>query len=173
MESALPRQIAYFVQDIRKAAAAHHAAFGSGPFVIGEHIALAVSRHRGVDTPVDHSSAYGQWGDLMVEFVQQNNPGPSPFHDMYPQGSGREGLHHVALFAEDMDAAIADFAARGMTLAYYAETTGGLPFAMIDAVAALGHMIELYPPSPALVGFYDHVRRLAQEWDGKALFVEG
>ena len=35
------------------------------------HVALASSVHRGVERPFDHSSAYGQWGGVMVELVQQ------------------------------------------------------------------------------------------------------
>jgi len=27
--------------------------------------------------------------------------GPSAFHDVYPDGSGRGGIHHAALFVDD------------------------------------------------------------------------
>ncbi|MFD2136543.1 hypothetical protein ACFSLT_18030 [Novosphingobium resinovorum] len=83
------RQIAYFVPDVRAAARAHSAAFGSGPYYVADHIALTRAVHRGVERELDHSSAYGQWGEVMIEFCQQNNPGPSAFHDLYPEGSGR------------------------------------------------------------------------------------
>lgn len=93
---ALPiRQIAYFVPDVRVAAARHAALFGSGPYFVAEHIPLRKALYRGREGRLDHSSAYGQWGELMVEFVQQNNPGPSAFHDMYPEGSGRGGIHDI------------------------------------------------------------------------------
>jgi hypothetical protein len=96
------RQIAYFVRDVRAAALAHNATFGSGPFFIIDHIALARAEHRGSLVPHDHSSAYGQWGAVMIEFVQQHNAEPSAFHDMYPEGSGQYGLHHAALFVDDL-----------------------------------------------------------------------
>jgi hypothetical protein len=162
------RQIAYFVPDVREAALEHSRIFGSGPYFVRDSIALRMCRHRGQDARLDHSSAYGQWGGVMVEFVQQNNAGASVFHDLYPEGSGRSGLHHVALFAPDMAGAIAAYEAAGHPLALYAETAeGGLPFAMIDAVAAYGHMIELYPPLPALVGFYAMVEAAAADFDGR------
>ena len=63
------RQIAYFVADVRASAAAHAQQFGSGPYFVSEHIPLARSLHRGVERSLDHSSAYGQWGDVMVELV--------------------------------------------------------------------------------------------------------
>ena len=78
---ALPiRQIAYFVPDVRVAAARHAALFGSGPYFVAEHIPLRKALYRGREGRRDHRSAYGQWGELMVECVQQNNPGPSAFH---------------------------------------------------------------------------------------------
>lgn len=160
------RQIAYFCADARGSALAHHQAFGSGPFYVADHIALRRSEHRGVPRPLDHSSAYGQWGEVMVEFVQQNNPGESVFHDLYPEGSGRFGLHHLALFVDELPAAIAAHQAAGREVALYAEMADGFAFAMIDMVAASGHFLELYEPTPALTGFYDMVARKARGWDG-------
>lgn len=159
------RQLAYFVPDVRAAALAHSSAFGSGPFHVLEHIALASSEHRGVARPLDHSSAYGQWGALMVEFVQQNNLGTSAFRDMFPEGSPG-GLHHTALFVDDLPAAIARFEADGMPLAQIATTTTGVAFAFIDATAQLGHMLELYEPTEGLAGFYAFVADAARNWDG-------
>ena len=161
------RQIAYFVPDVRAAALAHHALLGSGPYFVAEHIPLRLSVHRGVERPLDHSSAYGQWGDVMIEFVQQNNPGPSAFHDVYPEGSGREGVHHVALFVDDVDAELARFKEAGFATALRAEMNDGFVFAFVDTVASLGHMLELYAPVPSLSGFYAMVAEAAKGWDGK------
>ncbi|KQM19286.1 VOC family protein [Novosphingobium sp. Leaf2] len=160
--TALPiRQIAYFVPDVRAAARAHSAAFGSGPYYIADHIPLVRAVHRGVERELDHSSAYGQWGEVMIEFCQQNNAGPSAFHDLYPEGSGSQGLHHVALFADDLDAVVAQFTDAGHALALDAEMTDGFRYAFIDTVALHGHMLELYAPTASLLGFYDLVRRKA------------
>ncbi len=160
------RQIAYFVPDVRIAALSHHQQFGSGPFFVADNIPLRLSRYRGVEQALDHSSAYGQWGPVMVEFVQQNNPGPSVFHDMYPENSGRSGLHHVALFVEDVVAEMARFEKAGHETALYAEMTDGFAFAMIDMVATLGHMVELYAPVQALTGFYAMVAKAAVDFNG-------
>jgi catechol 2,3-dioxygenase-like lactoylglutathione lyase family enzyme len=167
MKNNLPiRQVAYFVPDSRAAALRHHKLYGSGPYFVAEHIPVRVSLHRGVQRPLDHTSAYGQWGQVMVEFVQQNNPGPSCFHDMYPEGSGRGGMHHVALFIDDIQAEIARLNAAGFPTALYAEMNDGFPFAMIDMVAELGHMIELYQPLERLAGFYTFVADAAKGFDG-------
>lgn len=166
------RQLAYKVNDLEAAAAAHHRQFGSGPFFVLRHIALASSQHRGMEQPFDHSSAYGQWGAVMVELVVQHNPDPSALHDMFPHGSGKEGLHHAALFVEDLDAAIARFDAEGAPLAQLSVTQTGTAFAFVDTRASLGHMLELYEPTPQLTGFYDFVAEAARGWDGTDLLRE-
>ncbi len=158
------RQVAYFVQDVWAAAAAHAAAFGSGPYFVAENIPLRRCLHRGVEAHLDHSSAYGQWGELMVEFVQQNNPGPSAFRDMF--GAGQEGFHHVAIIVDDLDAARARMETAGFPAALEAEMNDGFRFLMMDAVERHGHMIELYEGVPALIGFYAFVKKAAVGWDG-------
>ncbi|MGY6638129.1 MAG: VOC family protein [Erythrobacter sp.] len=173
LAGALPvRQLAYKVNDLEAAALAHTRAFGSGPFFVLRHVALSSSQHRGVERPFDHSSAYGQWGAVMVELVVQHNPEPSALHDMFPYGSGREGLHHAALFVDDLGAAIARFADDGAPLAQLSVTKGGTAFAFVDTKASLGHMLELYEPSEMLTGFYDFVADAAKGWDGRDLLRE-
>jgi catechol 2,3-dioxygenase-like lactoylglutathione lyase family enzyme len=166
------RQLAYKVNDLEAAAAAHHRAFGSGPFFVLRHVALSSSVHRGTSRPFDHSSAYGQWGDVMVELVVQHNPDNSAIHDMYPYGSGREGLHHAALFVDDLEAEIARFEAAGAPLAQLSVTAGGTAFAFVDTRESLGHMLELYEPTAQLTGFYDFVAAAAKDWGGSDLIRE-
>lgn len=161
------RQIAYFVPDVRVAAQRHHTLYGSGPYFVADNIPLRLSLHRGHEAPLDHSSAYGQWGEVMIEFVQQNNPGPSAFRDLY--GEGEEGLHHVALIVDSLPEVRARFAAEGMETALYAEMMNGFAFVMMDATARYGHMIELYEGIQALTGFYDMVREASLNFDDRDL----
>ena len=161
------RQIAYFVDDVRAAALAHRQSYGSGPYLVAEHIPLRLAMHRGVPATLDHTSAYGQWGEVMIEFVQQNNPGGSAFHDLYPPGSGRSGLHHIAVFVDDLAAAIARHNRAGYPTALYAEMSDGFAFAMIDHLRDSGHMVELYEPRPALTAFYERVATAAAQFDGR------
>jgi hypothetical protein len=159
------RQIAYFVPDAAAAAQRHIALFGSGPYYLAEHIPLEVCKYRGQPGELDHTSAYGQWGEVMVEFVQQNNPGPSVFRDMYP--AGRQGMHHVALIVEDLPGTMRQFEAAGHVTGLYAIVKGtDAPFVMMDCVATHGHFVELYEPKALLLGFYDLVKNSAQGWDG-------
>ncbi len=166
------RQLAYKVDDLEAAISAHHRLFGSGPFFVARHIALTASQHRGVEKPFDHSSAYGQWGQLMVELVVQHNPDPSALHDMFPWESGTQGLHHAALFVDDVASAIAWLGGEGFPLAQLSRTASGTAFAFVDTRARLGHMLELYEPTPLLTGFYDMVAQAARDWDGRDLVRE-
>ena len=159
-----PVQIAYFVTDVIAAAERMSARFGAGPFHVARLIELARGEHRGNECLFLHSSAYGQWGNVMMELVQQDVDGPSPFRDMY--APGEEGIHHLAYFVPDLDAAIDRGVRAAMPLATRATTSGGVEFAFLDARKSLGHMIELYVPDERLTGFYRLVRESALGWDG-------
>ena len=102
----------------------------------------------------------------MIEFVQQNNAGPSAFHDLFPQGGTRSCLHHVAMFVDDLKAEMLRYEEAGMEIALYAEMNDGFAFAMMDVSASLGHMIELYEPVAQLTGFYAMVAKAARNYDG-------
>jgi catechol 2,3-dioxygenase-like lactoylglutathione lyase family enzyme len=159
-----PVQLAYFVTDVREAA--HHAveSFGAGPVYVLERIELEWGEHRGARCDFVHSSAYGQWGDLMMELVQQDEEGPSPFRDLY--APGEQGLHHVASFVASLDETIEAYRRSGFPLASRAVTkNAGSEFAFIDTTSQMGHMLEIYEPSKSLLGFYDLVRNAAIDWD--------
>ena len=149
----VPRQIAYAVPDLSAATIDSFASTtGAGPFVVAEHIELARCTIDGFDGEFDHSSAYGQWGELMVELIvehQTRRIGPAT------------GVHHVAFMVGSLDRAIEHCERATWPVALDATTRHGQRFVMCDARSRLGHLVELYEPSDALVKFYDHVRRLA------------
>jgi len=157
-------QVAYFVEDIRISAEAMSKTFGAGPFYIIDKIELKWGEHRGERCDFVHSSAYGQWGQVMMELVQQDSPGGSPFRDLYPPG--KSGLHHVATMVDDLPTAYRHYEAAGMPLATRAMTLTGTEFAFLDATATLGHFIEVYERTDALMNFYAFIRNQAQAWDG-------
>ena len=67
---------------------------------------------------------------------------------------------------DDLDAAVQDLVAQGHELAMSARTASGLVFHFVDTRATLGHMVELYEPTPGLRAFYSMVRAAAEGWDG-------
>ncbi len=159
-------QMAYFVPDARAAALAMARRFGAGPFYFVPRIELAWGEHRGTPRNFLHSSAYGQWGEVMIEMVQQDEEGPSPFRDLY--APGQQGIHHVATLVDSLERACRHYADLGFELAARAETRTGTEFAFVDTTALLGHMVEIYERSDTLLGFYRFIRDASRNWDGRA-----
>jgi catechol 2,3-dioxygenase-like lactoylglutathione lyase family enzyme len=160
----LPVQLAYHVPDPAEAARELAAARGWGPFFLVEHIPLTRCLYRGAPAVFDHTSAYGQAGDVMIELITQHNDAPSALRDLF--APHERGLHHVACFVDDLATALAAQRARGLAIALEAETAGGTGFAMVDTSAALGHMTELYEREK-LAPFYALVRDASRGWDGR------
>jgi len=158
-----PVQIAYAVPDAEAAAHDWARRFGAGPFFLWRHIPLRDVMYRGRSAGFDHTSAYGQWGDVMVELVQDHGSSASVVRELY--GPAESGLHHLAYFVGDLDETTASLAAEGLPLAMSA-VAGGARFHFVDALASLGHFLELYTPSDRLRAFYTHVASAAQDWDG-------
>jgi hypothetical protein len=159
-----PVQVAYHVPDPAAAAERCAREFGWGPFILLEHIELERSLYRGTPAPFDHSSAYGQAGDVMVELITQHDDAPSALRDLY--ASHETGIHHVACFVDDLAAELARLRECGYAVALDARTRTGVDFAMVDASASLGHMLELYEPGEDLRRFYGYVRKCADGWTG-------
>jgi len=159
-----PIQLAYHVPDPFAAAERAAREYGWGPFFALEHIPLEWARHRGRDAVFDHTSAYGQAGGLMIEFISQHGDAPSALRDMY--AADERGIHHVATFVPDVRAAAAAYVASGFELALEARTTTGVEFTIVDTRNRFGHMIELYEPGAGLAKFYEFVRRASVDWDG-------
>ncbi len=156
-------QVAYHVPDPAAAAIRCAERYGWGPFYLFEHIPLARSSYRGRALPFDHSSAYGQAGEVMVELITQHGDAPSAVRERY--AADASGLHHTACFAPDLTTTLARQVAAGANVVQDAETADGVRFVMLEA-PLLGHLLELYEPSPALLGFYAFIRRKARDWDG-------
>lgn len=153
-----PVQVAYAVDDLRIAVDGW-IADGVGPFFVREHIPVQRARVRGRPDDFDHSSAFAQWGAVMVELIQQHDGGADPV-------VGASGLHHVAFFVDDFGAASVELTGNGWPELLYAETANGMPFAFHDARADRGHHIEIYERVEPLARFYDMVRDSSVDWDG-------
>ena len=151
-------QLAYAVDDVERAALTWTAR-GIGPFFVRDHIELVNVRVHGNPATFDHSSAFAQWGDVMIELIRQHDGGPEPI-------VGTTGMHHVAHFVDDFAAASALLHDGGRPEVLYAETSNGMPFAFHDARTDRGHLIEIYERTAALGRFYDMVRGAAVGWDG-------
>jgi hypothetical protein len=156
-------QIAYGVADVRAAARSFAARVGAGPFFVRHHELPRSVEHRGEEAAFDHSTAYGQWGAVQVELVQVHHAAPASLAEIVQRTSG---IHHVATFVDSIDDEQRRLTELGWPAVLTAETASGLRYAFHDAREQLGHLLEVYEPSPGVVRLYDMVARAAQGWDG-------
>jgi hypothetical protein len=163
-----PVQIAYHVPDPEQAARGFARDFGWGPFFYLEHIELAACCYRGTPAAFDHSSAYGQAGELMIELITQHDDAPSVLRDRFARDA--LGIHHLAYFVPSLSETLLQARSSGTDIALDARTATGTRFVMLDLTRELGHMVELYESSGDLLKFYRHVRRAAEGWDGAEPF---
>ncbi len=153
-----PVQIAYAVSDVA-VAASEWVDRGVGPFFVRQHIELRSSVVDGTTCHFDHSSAFAQWGSVMVELICQHDTDA-------PRIVGTSGVHHLACFVDDVVAAGRALVDSGHREVLLAQTHGDIQFGFYDATASMGHLIEIYEPTPPLKAFYDMVRDAAIGWDG-------
>ena len=158
-----PVQIAYAVSDIFRGVDKWIKDFGAGPFFIAEHIPIKNVIYRGHPSELDITVAYGQWGEIMIELVQDNGQGPSIIRDLYPPQ--KSGLHHLAYFVNDMDLVSAKLVEEGYVLAMSGQA-GENRFQFFDAISEMGHFLEIYEPIESLKYLYERVRSASINWDG-------
>ena len=156
-------QVAYFVPDARAAALQYHQRFGCGPFQVVPEIPLAWARLNGEPIDFVHTSAFGQWGDVMLELVQLD----SELFSLFEQ----PGIHHVAIMVDSLTDAYAHFEGKGFEIALKAETLTGTEFGFVDAREQMGHLIELYEKSEGLVGFYEHIKAASESAPADQIFL--
>lgn len=159
-----PVQVAYVTPDPIAAAHQWASQYGAGPFFVMRHIHVANVVYRGEPSSFDHTSAYGWWGDMMIELFCQHDDTPSVVRERYAANEG--GIHHLACFVDDLPDALARCASAGLPTAMTA-VAGATTFAFVDALSSTGHFWELYEPTDGLRGFYAMVRNAHQDRDNR------
>lgn len=161
-------QIAYVVPDAREAARCHSAISGSGPYFFIDHIPLRFARWNGKETVYNHGGAFGQWGDIQIEFVQ-----PRDLHDLNVLGLENRPtspvLHHQAFIVDKPAAVAAELGQQGYGLGLHVMLESDIEAFMVDARRACGHFIELFAPSAQALQFYDTIKSASVGWDGSDL----
>lgn len=149
-------KVCYLVDDARAAAADWAARLGAGPFLVISHVELAPFSDPSI--VFDHSSAFGSWGNIMVELMEVHELRPASLHDAFL----RPGLHHVTWFAPSLLEESKRLEEAGWPVFLSPTTPTGMTFIYHDARNDLGHFINIYEKSD----FYATVKELAVGWDG-------
>ncbi|MDR3648430.1 MAG: VOC family protein [Acidimicrobiales bacterium] len=157
-------QLGYVVDDVSAAMEHWIGALDVGPFFYLPSPPLNDLRYRGEPTDARIAVAITYSGDLQVELIQPLDDHPSPYRDF--QARYGSGLHHLAHFTDDYDAALALYRQRGRT-PYY-EGRGLTPdqrFSYFDSPSHAGTVNEVVETS-GFGGFFEHMREQSAGWDG-------
>jgi catechol 2,3-dioxygenase-like lactoylglutathione lyase family enzyme len=155
--------IGYVVEDLRAGVERFSAATGAGPFLAMEHIPFDAVTFAGGPAVYDHSSAFGQWGPLLVELTQ--------VHEAQPAGLAAAlvapgaGVGHVAWLADSLDDEIERLRTAGLT-PFHSGDSGPVHAVWFDGGPLVGHPIEVLARCDEILGFYAMVREAAAGWDG-------
>lgn len=156
-------QICWVVDDIDAAMANWAEVMGIGPFILFRDLHLDNIRYRGEPTSTRFSVAIAQAGGVQVELAQQHCDNPSAYRDLVAKG--QNGLHHIAIYVGDYDAALSHFTLQGFIPAVDG-MFGDMRFAYIDTSARLGCMVEIIEAHPAQDAIFARAAEAAEGWDG-------
>jgi len=157
-------QMCWVVPDLESAIDGWVSSMGVGPFFWFAEVPFTEGRHR--ERPAefpDVTAAIAYAGDIQIELVQQDDDQPGVFRDLFPQGTG--GLHHVAVVCDDYDRDRDAYLAAGVELAFEG-FAGPSRTSWVDTSPTLGFMVELLERSDMRDGFFAHMKKAAQRWDG-------
>ncbi len=155
--------VGYVVPDLRTGVDRVTASLGAGPFFAMEHIEFDEVTYLGEPAVYDHSSAFAQWGPILLELTE--------VHEVEPVGLRQAlvapgaGVGHVAWLADSLADETERLHAAGIR-PFHTGCTGPVSAVWFDGSAQLGHPIEVLERSGPLLGFYAMVRAAAEDWDG-------
>jgi len=159
-------QLGFVVADLDAALDYWTGTLGVGPFVVIES-SKGDRRivHRGRETDMDMTLCFAYMGDIQIEIIRQTNDAPSAYKEFTDRG--QSGLHHIAFWPEDFDAACAHLEASGFTeVTSFYMPDGTRNVAYYETPRAVGSLVEIVPMTPARTAYFSRIQRLSETWDG-------
>ena len=156
--------VGYVVDDLGAAARQLSAVTGAGPFLAIEHVPLSEATYRGEPCRYDHSTAFAQWGPIILEISQIHAAEPAGLRDFFDAGR-HPSIGHVAWLVDDLEAESARLTEAGMPV-MHSGSSGPVRANWHDGGPVFGHPIEVHRSGPELLGFYELIAGEARNWDG-------
>ena len=131
-------QLGFVYKDIEKQAKIFETLFNVPKFAILPETKDIV-KYRGKDVEVNTKLAFSRQFNVQIELTQLIT-GDCIYKEFLDQG--REGLHHISLFIENIEAYIEYFEKQGYEMIYYGEI-GKRVYAYFDTEETLGMILEV------------------------------
>lgn len=155
-------QVAFLVDDIEAAAMHWVRTHGVGPFFLAEQIYHEEFTYMGQPTEAKLSLALSYFGPFHLELCMQHNDAPSVYTDMRRQG--RTGLAHMAVYCDDLEAAVAR--AAPAQVIQYNRTPGGIETMYLDTDYQGGGTIEFIKSLGINAQRRELTKATCEKWDG-------
>jgi hypothetical protein len=139
--------------------------FKRGPFVPGKGL------YRGEPARSRFSLARAFSGDSMIELIEQHDNEPSIFREVI-EARGY-GFHHWAIPARDFEETTQRYQAQGFEVAFSDVLDTGARIRYMDAMRAIGGLVELVEATPAQLDRYTLFYVTSIGWDGADPVREG
>ena len=153
----------YVVDNLEKAIDHAIETLGAGPFFRIDHVPLDSMKSDGAPATFDHSSAFGECGDTLLELMEIHTAEPAAVEEGF--ALPRPQLHHIAFVVPSLEDGIETLAQAGIP-AYLEATLGAIHFTYHDGSGTFGHDVELHQDSPDFQGFWTNIRGSNAGWDG-------
>ncbi len=158
-------QTAFVVEEIHASIAHFQRDCAAGPFFLLDHFLGDGQVYRGAQSTADVAIAMGFVGHMQIELIQPLDDNPSVYRDTIEERG--YGFHHFGVACEDVDGAMADYLARGYTLAFKAAVpTGGSVAYLEGGSSAAPGFLELIPATAGMDTHFTAMWQAAQGWDG-------
>ena len=154
----------YVVSELESAVDAVVRSTGAGPFFVMENVSFDELTSAGEPAVFDHSSAFGQSGDVALELMVIHRCAPSRVADGFVT-TDVPVLHHLAWAVPEPDPAIDALEAGGFQT-WLRARLGDIRFTYQDATSVFGHHVEIHHDSPGFREFFAMIRDASLGWDG-------
>ena len=165
-------QIGIISRDLEQSVDFFATRLGIGPWFVMRHYPLKTCLYRGTPIDLDFSVALSNSGSMQIEIVQQNDNGPSMYREFLDTHPGRTHIQHVAFRTENVDAAMADLAARGFFSLQEGTTANGR-FGYLVHPQEPGICVEISVLTEQRARLFRAIEEEARAWDGTAPLREG
>lgn len=136
-------------------------ALGVGPWTVID--VDQRTAYRGVEHAVQTSIGFAHSGAMQIELIEPHGDAASAWH--VTRDTGRFGLHHIAYWTDEFDAAMARVEGASLEVVQAGDGNGMARFVYVD-VPESATLVEIMELTDLSTSFMDDIRAVSEHWDG-------